>query len=398
MKTARLALLKTTLAFGTLLLGMLAFGSGFSISAQTQENDESPGGRHICPVEAIRNGTCDPNPANRKPESSTASGRKKQPQYKRVAKQTSTAANCNNRVKETQSLKTANVCKPPMQFAKKQDLPLTSQRVGVTIWKIREYRSGYNGARILWHPKESKTPIEYQAERIQGDPVLAYGEKVRLSIESPRDGYLYVFDRELYEDGSLSAAYMIFPTTRLRDGNNRIRANQPIELPSLTDNPFFFEAKTVGLDPSKKLVGEVISIAISNKPITQLNVFGSDATQVSPAEMESLETFYSGRAEVFELEEGVGQPYTLTERAAANAGARLLTHADPVPQTFYLVEDKRNGGLLVSLALKYQESRSALLVDGDTRQASTQSALRGDLCGQLVRRMLPAKGWNLGLQ
>ncbi len=357
---------KTTLRFVRVLLVIIAFGSGCVLLAQTQPTDEQTSGRHICPVEAIRNGTCDPNPAKGKsptpgnPQGPVINVPKRQPQYKRVALQPNTSAACNSRVKaiKPQATKTIVACEAPSQVSRREDLPISSQKVGITIWRIREVQRGYTGARILWHPEQANVPTEYQAERIQGDPVLAYGDKVRLGIESPRDGYLYVFDRELYQDGSLSAPYMIFPTTRLRDGNNLIRASRPIELPSLTDNPFFFEAKRVGLDPKKTLVGEILSIAITDRPITGLRDFDRDAGQVSLTNMELIERLYAGRAEVFELEDGIHQPYFESEREAATSGARLLTHSDPVPQTFYLVEDKHNGGVLVSLALKY-EGRNA---------------------------------------
>jgi hypothetical protein len=337
-----------------LLMG-LAVLTGFSSTVTAQEQGGSPEGRHLCPVEAIRNGVCDPNPNRSKPGPSSTTQRK-QPQYKRVAKQTTTVAKCNVRVQQTIAVKVQTMCGPAAPTtSQKPDLPLTSQRVGVTIWRLRPVRPAYQGARILSHPEPSKPAVEYQAERIQGDPVLSYGEKVRLGIESPRDGYLYVFDRELYQDGSLSESYMIFPTTRLRDGDNRIKANRPVELPSLSDDPVYFEAKKIGLDPKKTLVGEILSIAITDKPISRLREFGRDATQVSPGDIESLENLYAGRAEVFELEQGVGSPYSIAERDAGNSsGSRLLTHADPVPQTFYLIEDKRNGGLLVSIALAYK--------------------------------------------
>ena len=364
MMPSELVMKRTISSFVRLLLVTLAIGSGCVLSAQTQPTDEQPGGRHICPVEAIRNGTCDPNPGRGKsptpgkPQGPVINFPKRQPQYKRVAKQTNTSAACNSRVKVVRPQSPTNTaCEVPSQISRREDLPISSQKVGITVWRIRELQRGYTGARILWHPDKSNAPVEYQAERIQGDPVLTYGDKVRLGIESPRDGYLYVFDRELYADGSLSAAYMIFPTTRLRDGNNRIRANRPIELPSLTDDPFFFEAKKIGLDPNKALVGELLSIAITDKPISRLTEFGRNAMQIETADMNSLETLYSGRAEVFELENGVGKSYSITERDAATTGARLLTHDDPVPQTFYLVEDRRTGGLLVTLALKYEESR-----------------------------------------
>jgi hypothetical protein len=339
----------------SLLSGLLVMIC-LSVSAAPQgQEPEVDGGRHLCPVEAIRNGVCDPNP-NKNKSGSPSTAQKKEPQYKRVAKQTTTVARCNVRVQQTMAVKIEATCRPAATTAsQKADLPLTSQRVGVTIWRLRPARPTYQGARILSHPESSKSAVEYQAERIQGDPVLAYGDKVRLGVESPRDGYLYVFDRELYQDGSLSAAYMIFPTTRLREGDNRIKANRPVELPSLTDDPVYFEAKKIGLDPKKILVGEILSIAITDRPISSLRDFGRDAVQVSSSNIESLEKLYAGRAEVFELEQGVGQAYSIIERDAANnSGSRLLTHTDPVPQTFYLVEDNRNGGLLVTVALAYK--------------------------------------------
>jgi hypothetical protein len=189
---------------------------------------------------------------------------------------------------------------------------------------------------------------------MEGDPVLRYGERVRLGIESPRDGYLYVFDRELYHDGSLSAPYMIFPATELRGGDNRIRANRPFELPAVTDIPFYFEAKKIGLDPAKRLVGEILSIAITDERISNLKP-GRAETLVSNTAMDTIEDLYAGKAELFELDYGVGQAYSTLERdAASNEGSRMLTHGDPVPQTFFLVEDKRNRGLLVTIALTYK--------------------------------------------
>ena len=77
--------------------------------------------------------------------------------------------------------------------------------------------------------------------------------------------------------------------------------------------------------------------------------------EISHNQMSSLEKLYAGRAEVFELEQGVGLPYSTIERDAAESeNSRLLTHTDPVPQTFYLIEEKGNGGLLVTVALGYR--------------------------------------------
>src|ERR1043166_7903743 len=181
-------------SFALLLLMKLAVGIASTIPAQ---NQEEPEGRHICPVQAIRNGTCDPNPAKGKNPTpgkspSPVINQKRPPEYRRVAKQTSTSASCHPRVKavRVKSGSGVAICEEIAQAGRKEDLPISSQKVGITIWKIRELQPNYTGARILWHPNPSKASVQYQAERIEGDPLLNYGDKVRLSIESPRDGYL----------------------------------------------------------------------------------------------------------------------------------------------------------------------------------------------------------------
>ncbi|HET6975233.1 MAG TPA: hypothetical protein VFI24_02840 [Pyrinomonadaceae bacterium] len=348
-----------------ILLGLITFAALSGAATAQERAGEEEGARQLCPPQAMRNGVCDPNPQpNKNKPGSPQIGQKKQPRYTRVAKQPTTVAHCNIRVQQTIALKVQATCaQAAATNSQKPDLQLlTSQRVGVTIWKLRPARPTYDGARILSHPESSKSAREYEGERLKGDPLLAYGEKVRLGIESPRDGFLYVLDRELYQDGSLSDAYLIFPTKRLRDGNNRIWANRPVEIPALSDDPVYFEAKKIGLDPEKVLVGDIISIAITDKQISSLGDFGRDIMKVSSSDMESLENLYAGRAEVFEFEQGVGSPYSTVESDAANKeGSRLLTHTDPVPQTFFLVEDKRNGGLLVSIALSYSAHDSAFI-------------------------------------
>ncbi len=328
----------------------LVFAAGFPISlAAPAQDDEGSGSRHICPSKAIRkDGTCDPNPDKTSPKPSGGSQRKPKPsRYTRVAKQPSTAVKCNVRVKEIGPAKPQAGC-DQQTLSGKKDLPETSPSVGITIWRLRRTQPDYGGARILSHP-------EYQAERLDGYPVLSYGERVRISIESPRDGFLYLFDRELYHDGSLSAPYMVFPATKLRGGDHRIWANRPLEIPASTDKPFYFEAKKIGQDPTKRLIGEILSIVITDKPIENLRP-GERETLVSSDDMNDIERLYAGRAEVFELDYGVGQAYSTIERdAAGNDGSRMLTH-DPVPQTFFLVEDKRNKGLLVTLALTYRNA------------------------------------------
>ena len=65
---------------------------------------------------------------------------------------------------------------------------------------------------------------------------LAIGQRVRLSIESARTGYLYVINRELYADGSTGEPYLIFPTTRLHRGDNKVTIGR-IEVTAVSTAP-----------------------------------------------------------------------------------------------------------------------------------------------------------------
>ena len=63
--------------------------------------------------------------------------------------------------------------------------------------------------------------------RVGPDHLFAEGDAVRLLVESNRDGYLYIFDRE--GEGPLR---MIFPDLGIRRGDARISAHVPVMLPA----------------------------------------------------------------------------------------------------------------------------------------------------------------------
>jgi hypothetical protein len=63
------------------------------------------------------------------------------------------------------------------------------------LWRLRRAEAEDNKeARLLEH-RPSKS-AEWSAERLEADTRIREGERVRVSIESPSTGYLYVIDRE----------------------------------------------------------------------------------------------------------------------------------------------------------------------------------------------------------
>ena len=219
--------------------------------------------------------------------------------------------------------------------------------LGVTLWRLRASQSTDNrGARILEQKAAKNT--EWAAERIEAGTSLNEGDRVRVSIESPSAGYLYVIDREQYSDGSLGDAYLIFPTARTRGGNNAVVAGRVIEFPAQEDNPPYFTLTRSRAEH----VGEMLIVIVSPKPEALLHTDSPEPVKVSSERLMEWEQDWGGRVEQFELEGGAGRAYTKEEKSAGSDGSRMLTQGDPLPQTVFRLDAKPGKPVLVKVLLR----------------------------------------------
>jgi len=92
--------------------------------------------------------------------------------------------------------------------------------VGVTLWRLRPANRADAGERLIVHDDNATT--EWLPERISANTKLVQGDRLRISVEAVRAGYLYVIDREQYADGTLGEPYLIFPTKRTAGGDNEV--------------------------------------------------------------------------------------------------------------------------------------------------------------------------------
>ena len=129
--------------------------------------------------------------------------------------------------------------------------------VGVTLWRLRPARQSDSGERLIVH--DDNADNEWIPERISANTRLVQGDKLRISVEAVRGGYLYVVDREQYADGSLGEPYLIFPTTRTNGGDNAVGIGRLVEIPAQDDNPPFFTMKKSRADH----VAEVLSVIVT---------------------------------------------------------------------------------------------------------------------------------------
>lgn len=233
------------------------------------------------------------------------------------------------------------------------DLPVNkSQQIGVTLWHLltTTYKGMEQTLPIPGTDGRSRflTPV-----RVSLDTLFESGDYVRLSFEASRRGYLYVIDQEMYADGTLGDAMLVFPNKRIRKGANLVMPGKPVELPDLKGNPFYFELRPQNAD-GKTIISEVLSVIITDKPIAGLTI-GEQPILISPTKLAEWRKKWAGRAEIFERENAAAEGYTKAEREAAN-GTGKLTASDPLPNTVFLVESNRSGGALITVPLWYGEN------------------------------------------
>lgn len=208
-------------------------------------------------------------------------------------------------------------------------------------------------ARVLIKKKvgNSERTDEMIPERIQADTPLKVGQLLRLSVEVPQDGYLYVIDREKYTDGSIGEPFLIFPSNPKSD-EHVVKAGRIIELPDSKD--FVFEVKLRSEMENKTLSGEMLSFLVSPRPLDGIPAADAEGLiRLPEAMVQEWETKWGqntvlGRAE---LETGKGRARTRSEQSALTSNSQTLTQADPLPQTVFQIAVKRGSPFIVKMPL-----------------------------------------------
>jgi hypothetical protein len=278
----------------------------------------------------------------KRPQSSNKN--RKTPKYKRVTPKISEQIAKSENKSENKSGDKSEI-KPDNKTANKPgdqpEVQSGNEVVGLTLWQLRpSVKSDDKSVRLL--EREDENTLEWTPVRVDSDTVFALGDRVRLSFESPRDGYLYVIDRELYEDGSFSEPFLIFPTLKDYNGNNKVMAGRVIEIPKTS-----FRLKSKRADYK----GERLSFIVTPEPLAGLAI-GPRMIQLDNTQVNNWEKSWSVVAEKWELERGKGQVYTKAEKEAGESLARLLTQDDELPQTIFVIASKPGNPFLLNLPMR----------------------------------------------
>jgi hypothetical protein len=223
--------------------------------------------------------------------------------------------------------------------------------IGVTLWRLRPTKQTDTGERIITH--DGPESVAWLPERVSSTARLSEGDRIRVSIEAARTGYLYVVDQEIYADGSKGEPYLIFPTTRTLGGDNAVRAGRVVEIPAQDDAPPYFTLKRTRVDH----VGENVIVLVTPTPIETL-VITDKAQRLSADTLALWEKSWGAPAGRLELTGGEGKPWTKQEKDAGADGTRSMKQAEPAPQTlFYRPGATRTDPVLIMLQLQYDRSR-----------------------------------------
>jgi hypothetical protein len=221
----------------------------------------------------------------------------------------------------------------------------SASTLGVTIWKMEPPRPG-DGARLLVQAPNNEDR-QYTPHRIESGDLVSRNDRVRLAIEAPSGGYLYVVDQEIYASGAFGAPNLIFPTNGTLGGNNHVTGAQLVEIPAQSDAMNTFLVDSARADYS----GEHLTVILTPQPIPDLRI--SDQPLVlEPATFNAWVAKYHADYRHFELTGGKGQTWTAAEQQAGASGQRLLTQADPPPQTVFFFPDKAGQPILAALDLR----------------------------------------------
>jgi hypothetical protein len=186
---------------------------------------------------------------------------------------------------------------------------------------------------------------------VEAETSLRKGAHVRITIESPRSGFLYVLNREEHRGRRLSKALLIFPTKRIRGGHNAVTAGRAIEIPALEDQPPYFTLKSADKEMESEYVGEVLNVMVTPQPLKELTI-GRTALKLSEQQVRAWELRWGAKSTYYSMKGGVGKPMTRAERQAGASVQRLLTHEEPTPQTLYVVSTKPGAPFMVTVPVR----------------------------------------------
>lgn len=221
-------------------------------------------------------------------------------------------------------------------------------QVGVTIWRVDSGQSTGQSKGV------DQVGDEQTIERLDTNAPYTNGDTIRLRIQSPTGGYLYIVDREQYADGSYGPAMLVFPTSRTRGGNNQIQAWTPVEVPAYPAVWKFTPRKLKEGEARKVQTAEVLTVIISPKPLIDSSRITDRQLALNKGEFEGWLAQWQRPIQQFDVENIVGE--VAKSKGVEQDGDEASGEDEVGGQTTYQVAIRPGSALLITLPLKFKTS------------------------------------------
>lgn len=235
-----------------------------------------------------------------------------------------------------------------------QPVPHRSQAaIGLTIWRLRTPTpADREGSRLLVPELKRKGNAgELVPERIDSATVLHADDYIRLSIEVPRSGFLYVIDRERYNDGTFGDPVLIFPLLSINQGNNEVHPGRVIEIPPQNSDVLALHVTR----SSDQHIGEDLMLLVTPQRLAGITLT-KEAQPLDASLVTRWDRDWSTSSLALNLVEGQHQTWSTAEQRAGALSGPLLTQADPLPQTIVSVPPHNEAHpMLIHLPLLVQQ-------------------------------------------
>jgi len=205
--------------------------------------------------------------------------------------------------------------------------------VGITLWQLRPSQA-FDDPEVRERTKDSSeelTPV-----RVAPDTPLAEGDRLRVSVETTREGYLYVLERGAFAGGAKGNASLLFPAP---GSDNHLAPGGLIQIPGTS----FFNLTRERADQ----VSETLTFLILPQPMAD----PSNSEKI--AELE-------GRWKITEpgLQEGseIGKAITRTEMQVGRDRSKVLTQNDALPQTMFQCRPQADDPFVLDVSLPIRKN------------------------------------------
>ena len=217
--------------------------------------------------------------------------------------------------------------------------------LGVTVWCLRTPKSKDTDSRLFVYDSGGSGDT-FIPERVDLSRPLHDGDRIRLGIEVPRSGYLYVVDRERNHDQSFGNPILLFPSLQFNHGDNRVEPGQLIELPP--PGAAIRSLRLVRRDD--RHIGEDLIFIVSSRPLTQ--IVPAEAEQALPAPLiAQWDHDWAKTSMRLDLQDAPSASWTLAEKEAGSGSSSRLTRADPLPAAIFTIPATQGDTFLIHVPL-----------------------------------------------